>query len=326
MSLYAIVADIGGTFARFCRMNLDTLVMDKVAIYPSAEFASVEEVYLTYQSQQTLEDIKLAAFAVACPVLDDHVSLTNNAWHFSISSVKQRLKLHALQVINDFTAVAMSLQILASHQVQQVGQGQAEQNKVRVVLGAGTGLGLGYLVPTAQGFRAYADAGGHASFGASTEQEWFIYKELKKIYGHVSYERLLSGQGLEGLYSTLALFHKQDKQPLKAVDIIAKALAKEDDIALATVLQFFKILGAYAGDMALTFSAFGGVYIAGGIVPRLLSMMDIEEFRENFEAKGRFRDFNAKIPTFVITEPQPGLLGAAFYLKQALIGDSHVLS
>lgn len=326
MTPYAIVADIGGTFARFCRIHLDHLVMDKIAIYPCAEFESLDAVFLAYQKEQALEDIKLAAFAIACPVLGDCVSMTNCSWHFSVQALKESLQLEQLQVINDFIAIAMSLPSLAKHQVHQVGQGQVEDRKIKVVLGAGTGLGLAYLVPSRQGHVAYAGEGGHASWGAQTAQEWFIYNALKQHYGHVSCERVLSGHGLEDLYQALAAFHQKDQQPLTAAGIIAKALAQEDDIAQEAVLQFFKSLGTYAGDMALTFSAFGGLYIAGGIVPRLLSLIDASDFRANFEAKGRFREFNAKIPTYVITEPQPGLLGAALFLKQALIGERDVIS
>lgn len=326
MSSYAIVADIGGTFARFCRIHLDTLVMDKVAIYPCADFISLEAVFLTYQRAEALEDIKLAAFAIACPVLGDCVSMTNSAWHFSIQELKQRLHLEELQVMNDFNAISMSLPLLTTHQLHQIGQGKPSQAEVKVVLGAGTGLGLAYLIPGPEGYVAYAGEGGHASWGAQTQQEWFIYNELQEHYNHVSYERLLSGHGLEDLYKALAKYHEQDKPPLKAADIIAKAVAGQDDVAYAVVSQFFKSLGAYAGDMALTFSAFGGVYIAGGIVPRLLSLIDASDFRVSFEAKGRFRDFNAKIPTYVITEPQPGLLGAALFLKRALIGENYAIS
>jgi glucokinase len=155
------------------------------------------------------------------------------------------------------------------------------------------------------------------SWGAKTEQEWFIYGYLKKKYAHVSYERLLSGHGLENLYQALTALHQNERPPLSAAQIIPLALAQQCPVAELAVAQFFAILGAYAGDLALIFAAFGGVYIAGGIVPRLVSLLSHSDFRSRFEEKGRFSDFNAQIPTYVITAEQPGILGAAVYLKQS---------
>lgn len=325
-SSYAIVADIGGTFARFSRINLVSLVMDKVEIYPCAAFISLESVLMTYQAQQALGEIKHVALAIACPVLGDWVSMTNCHWCFSIQALKQKLDLIELKVMNDFNAIAMSLPVLAEHQIVQIGEGKAQSQQVKVVLGAGTGLGLAYLVPGLQGYIAFAGEGGHASWAAQNAQEWFIYNELKKHYGHVSYERILSGQGLENIYKALALFHQQDKPALKAAEIITQAIAQKDSLAQMTVAQFFVSLGAYAGDVALSFGALGGVYIAGGIAPRLLALIKGSEFRANFENKGRFAEFNLQIPTYIITAEQPGLLGAAISLQQALIGECHVVS
>lgn len=323
---YAIVADVGGTFARFSRVNLDDLVMDKIEIYPCAEFASLESVLIAYQTKHSLKKIKRVAIAIACPVIDDLICMTNCPWSFSIRNLKEKLGLAELKVINDFSAIAMSLPVLTSSDLIQIGEGHSEKTKVRVVLGAGTGLGVGYLVPNQNGHVAYADAGGHAGWGATTEQEWFIYSYLNKVYGHVSHERILSGQGLENLYKAIAAYHHQEAIPLKAAEIIALALAQQNTIAMETVAQFFTSLGVYAGNLALTLGAFGGVYIAGGIVPRLLPLMQQSKFRSCFEDKGRFRDFNAQIPTYVIIAEQPGILGAAVSLKQSMVGDFDVVS
>ena len=323
---YAIVADVGGTFARFSRVHLDTLVLDEVAIYCCAQYTSLESVLLTYQMQFGLDEIKRVAIAIACPIADDWVNMTNGPWQFSIRALKQKLHLHELKVINDFNAIAMSLPVLKTHQVRQIGHGQADNNKVKVVLGAGTGLGLAYLVPNGKGYVAFSGEGGHASWGAKTQREWFIYNELKQYYDHVSYERLLSGHGLENLYKALIRFHHQTLPPLQAPEIISQALSQQNSLAVETIVQFFSVLGVYAGDMGLTFGAFGGVYIAGGIVPRLLSLIEESNFRTNFEDKGRFSEFSAQIATFVITEEQPGLLGAAMSLKQNAIGECYVPS
>lgn len=317
-NLYAIVADIGGTFARFSRVRLDSLAIDAVEIYSCAEYSSLESVLLAYQRKHKLEHITQVAIAIACPVLDDVVCMTNAHWQFSINELQQKLALSELTVLNDFNAIAMSLPALAESELVQFGQGVADKNKTRVVLGAGTGLGVAHLVPHNQSHIAYGGEGGHVSWGAKTEQEWFIACYLNKMYGHVSYERLLSGQGLENLYRALTAFHQHDENPLSAAQIVALALAGESVVAEAAVAQFLAILGAYAGDLALIFAAFGGVYIAGGIVPRLFPLLKQSDFRVRFEEKGRFSSFNAQIPTYVITAKQPGILGAAVHLKQRL--------
>ncbi|BCA94103.1 glucokinase [Legionella antarctica] len=325
MPHYAIVADIGGTFARFSRVNLDNLHLDKIEIYPCSEFISLESVLMTYQTQHLLQDVRQVAIAIACPVINDVVCMTNCHWRFSIQALQHRLGLSKLAVINDFTAIAMSLPALENHEVIQIGNGHADVSKTKVVLGAGTGLGVAYLLPEKQGYKSYAGEGGHADWGAKTEQEWFIYSYLKTTYDHISHERLLSGQGLENLYQAIAAFHKKGVDPLSAAQIIS--LAKQQcPIAQASIGQFFASLGAYAGDLALTLGAFGGIYIAGGIVPRLLSLIQQSDFRARFESKGRFSDFNRLIPTYVVTAKQPGILGAAVYLKQSLVGEFDVVS
>lgn len=315
---YAIVADIGGTFARFSRVNLDNLAMDKIEIYSCASYNSLESVLLAYKEQHKLEEIKQVALAIACPVLDDVICMTNAHWRFSISELKHQLELTELYVLNDFNAIAMSLPVLSNQQILQIGSGHANPHGTRAVLGAGTGLGVAFLLADRGGYTAHAGEGGHISWGAKTEQEWFIYCHLKKKYEHVSYERLLSGHGLENLYQALAVMYQKDKPSIPASQIITLALAQQCTIAEAAVAQFFAVLGSYAGDLALIIAAFGGIYIAGGIVPRLISLLPSSDFRARFEEKGRFSDFNAKIPTYVITAEQPGILGAAVYLKQSI--------
>jgi glucokinase len=315
---YAIVADIGGTNARFSRVNLTSLLLDKVAVYPCATFASLADALVHYQQEQHLTELKHVAIAIACPVTGDEVSMTNFHWHFSISAMQRQLGLSRLLVMNDFTAVAMSLPALAANDKVQVGQGAVQQHLPMAVLGAGTGLGVAHLINVSGQFVPLPGEGGHVDWAAQTEQEWFIQQILTKEYGHVSPERILSGPGLEAIYRALALYRRLDVAPLSAGDIGSMALAGSSELASATVAQFFASLGSIAGDLALTLSAFGGVYVAGGIAPKLLPLLPASEFRSRFEAKGRFSAFNRQIATYIVTAPQPGLLGAAVYLKQSL--------
>lgn len=319
---HAIVADIGGTNARFSRVALDSLTLDKVAVYPCADFATLADALTHYQQQQQL-DLKHVAIAIACPVTSDQVRMTNFHWQFSIREMQQQLGLDALNVINDFTAVAMCLPALTEAQKHAVGAGTVQQGKPMAVLGAGTGLGVAHLIPLADKFIPLSGEGGHVDWAAQNEQEWFIQQQLSRQYGHVSPERLLSGPGLEAIYQALAVYRNQQITPLSAADIAQQALSNTSVLARDTVAQFFAALGSVAGNLALTLSTFGGVYIAGGIVPKLLPLLADSEFRARFEAKGRFAAFNRQIATFVVTAEQPGLVGAAVYLKQYLASDEY---
>lgn len=320
MAEYAIVADIGGTNARFSRVHLPTLQLDKVQVYPCADFATLSLALQYYREQFAITDLDHVAIAIACPVTGDLVKMTNFHWEFSIESVKAELNLAQFVVLNDFTAVAMSLPAIAEHELVKVGGGERDLTKPMTVLGAGTGLGVAHLIPTAAGYVPLPGEGGHTDWTVQTEQEWFIQRYLHKHFGHVSPERLLSGPGLESLYLALAAYQQLDVPAKSAAQIGQAALDGSCALSLATVQQFMASLGGLAGDLALFLSTFGGVYVAGGIMPRFISLVEQSEFRSRFEAKGRFQSFNARIPTYIVTAEQPGLLGCAVYLKQTMAG------
>lgn len=320
---YAIVADIGGTNARFSRVDLMNMDIDRIEVYRCADFSSLAGALTFYQQQQGSLSSRQIAIAIACPVTHDLVNMTNFHWTFSINEMKLELDLDHLHVMNDFTAAAMSLPSLPADKKIQIGVGCTDSTKPMVVLGAGTGLGVAHLIPTANGFIPLPGEGGHVDWTAQTEQEWFIQRFLANQYDHVSPERLLSGTGLENLYLAIAAYQKLSVTMLPAEEIARLALAGQSPLAIDTVAQFFASLGGFAGDLALTLSAFGGVYIAGGIVPKLLPLMHDSEFRRRFEAKGRFSGFNREIATYVVTDEHPGLLGAAVYLKQMMASKNH---
>lgn len=317
---YAIVADIGGTNARFSRVHLTTMALDQVKVYPCADFATLGQALGYYREQTGLAAIRHVAVAIACPVNGDLVKMTNFHWSFSIAAVKAELGLAEFIVLNDFTAVAMSLPAIASEQLVQVGGGERDLTQPMAVLGAGTGLGVAHLVPTAQGYLPLPGEGGHTDWTAQNEQEWAIQRYLSTQFEHVSPERLLSGPGLESLYLAIAAYRQQQVAAKSAADIGRDALNGSCELSQAVIAQFFASLGALAGDLALTLSTFGGVYVAGGITPRLIPLLSNSEFRSRFEAKGRFTAFNQRIPTYIVTAEQPGLLGCAVYLKQKLAG------
>jgi glucokinase len=322
---YAIAADIGGTNARFSRVDLLDFSIDEVEVYPCADFSSITDAFLFYQRKKEFTTLKQAAIAIACPVISDCINMTNFHWQFSINEVKRQLALDNLQIINDFTAQAMSLSALNTEDKIKIGQGVVDESRPMAVLGAGTGLGVAHLIPTASGVISLPGEGGHIDWSAHNEQEWFIQRFLTNHYGHVSTERVLSGSGLENIYLAIAAFINQPVATKSASEIANLALNDQCPIARAAVAQFFASLGSYAGDLALTFSTFGGVYITGGIVPKLLPLIGSSEFRKRFEEKGRLSAFNSQIATYVVSAPHPGLLGAAVYLKQKMASKDYGL-
>lgn len=317
---YAIVADIGGTNARFCRVDLQLLAIDLLEVYPCQNFAHFEEAFCHYRRTQALDALKQAVVAIACPVMGDKIRMTNLPWHFSIKALKGALNLNHLEVINDFCAIAMSLPLLQPEQRMAIGEGVPRPSCPRVVLGAGTGLGVAFLLKHRHGYAPISSEGGHVSWAPQTKLEHELHRYLSGCFGHVSVERLLSGPGLENLYLALASVEGICVPPTTAVEISHLALNDSNGLGARAVRQFFKSMADFAGDLALTMNSLGGVYLAGGIVPKLLPLLDQGVFRREFENKGRFTAFNRAIPTLAVTMEYPALLGAAAFIRQTKLG------
>jgi glucokinase len=260
------------------------------------------------------------AVAIANPVSGDQVRMTNYHWAFSIEEMRQRLHFDNLVVVNDFTALAMALPQLLPHQRRQVGGGAPVERSVMGLIGAGTGLGVSGLIPSEDGWIALGTEGGHASFAPRNEREIAILRYAWKTLPHVSFERLLSGPGLELIYRALADLGGQPDLGLDAPDITHRALVGHDPLCLDVIDSFCTILGTAAANLAVTQGALGGVYIGGGIVPRLGAHFDRSGFRARFEDKGRFSDYMKAIPTYVITAEDVTFMGAAEILRAQLSG------
>ncbi|KQY80252.1 MULTISPECIES: glucokinase [Roseateles] len=322
-----LLADIGGTYARF---TLETGPGDftqtaSLRCADHADFHAAVRAYLQSLSWQdgSPQQIAHAAIAIANPVEGDRVRMTNYHWQFSIDEMRQRLGLDTLVVVNDFTALAMALPRLADVDVRQVGGGQARRPSVIGLLGAGTGLGVSGLIPAGEGWIALGTEGGHVNFGPRDEREMdilkFAWKKLDPASNHVSYERLISGPGLELIYRALADRHGvAGAEPLQAPAITQRALDDGDALCLETLEVFCGLLGTAAANLAVTLGSLGGIYIGGGIVPRLGEYFDRSPFRERFEDKGRFRDYVSAIPTFVITAENATFKGASAILENQL--------
>ncbi len=320
-----LIADIGGTNIRIaiadknCQANYR-----EIATYHCAEFASLVEVLTLYiDNKQLNKNLINACLAIACPVDSDLISMTNLPWQFSQTELKKQLKLNSLTLINDYTAIAMAIPLLTDQQKVKIGGGEVDTSKPISVCGPGTGLGVANLIPIKisglNQWHCISGEGGHVDFAPVDELDIQILSYLKTIKQRVSYEQLLSGYGLEQIYQALFVINNEQnfieqKNKLSAQDISTKALAETCVICQQSLAQFCKILGSFAGNLALTMNSQGGVYIAGGIVPHFIDFLKISKFRERFESKGRLSPITVQTPTYVIIEQQPGLLGAAAFL------------
>lgn len=299
----ALLADIGGTNARFAL--LERGVIADVRTLPTARYPSLAEAALAYLAGRP---VAAAALAVAGPVTGDEIALTNLGWSFDRAGLAAALGVDALHVVNDFAAQALSLPHLTAADLAQIGGGVATDGP-KAILGPGTGLGVSALIPAGGGWLPLATEGGHATLPPTTPKEDAVVARLRARFGHVSAERVLSGPGLVNLYMALAEIDGTPA-PLAEPDAITAAGGTGDDaLATRTVGMFCDFLGTVAGDLALSVGATGGVYIAGGIVPRLGAEVAASGFRTRFEAKGRFAAYLRPIPTFVVTAEHPAFTG-----------------
>ena len=271
-----LIADIGGTYARFAlemaKGDFQHINSLRCADYPDFQ-ATVSAYLATVVATNPTIHVEHAAVAIANPVDGDQVSMTNYHWQFSIEEMRQRLGLDTLLIVNDFTALAMALPRLDASDVRQIGDGEPVQKSVIGLLGPGSGLGVSGLIPSGDGWISLGSEGGHTSFAPRDEREIAVLRYVWKQYEHVSFERLVSGPGLELIYRALADLAGVAPLALAAPDITQRALDQADAVCMDTLDVFCALLGTAAANLAVTLGAFGGIYIGGGIVPRLGSYL-----------------------------------------------------
>ena len=319
-----LVADIGGTNARFAYVAAGSDQVTHVATLRGADHAGPALAAKAYLAQlaQTLgpayDAPRAAAFAVATAVGDDRVEFTNSAWSFSNAATQRELGVDELLLLNDFEALALSLPRLGAAQVRPIGAltAPALGAGALAVIGPGTGLGVAGLKATRHGWVAIPGEGGHATLAASDDFEAALLAAVRRDHAHVSAERLLSGIGLPVLYGAVAAVLGQAVMPLAADAIFERGSSGADPVCSRTLDSFCALLGSFAGNVALVMGARGGVYIGGGIVPRLGERFAASRFRECFEAKGRFQAYLQAVPTLLITDTLAALSGAALALEQ----------
>ncbi|MCB1443431.1 MAG: glucokinase [Methyloceanibacter sp.] len=313
----ALVADIGGTNARFAIANLETLSLSDIRTFPTAEHATLADAIRAYLKDAP-ETVAHAGLAVAAPLREDTVKFTNAAWTFKQSTLAKEAGLEAAYVFNDFEAQAYALPVLSADELHSLHGGKAVENAPKVVLGPGTGLGVAGLVRSPSGWVPVPGEGGHQTFPAENERELALLERMRVGLERLSVERVLSGPGLADLYRAIAASYGFSDAGLSPAKVEQLAIGGEDEMAVEALNFFVQWLGRFAGDMALVFGARGGVYLGGGIAPKMLSRLEQDDFRQAFERKGRMSPYVEAIPIHVIVSDYPGLKGAAAGLRTKL--------
>jgi len=302
-----LVADIGGTGSRLALMAAAGPVATPVT-YINSEFDSFEAILSDFL-QQLPQQPACAALSVAGPVAGNRVMMTNLGWTLDSSVLAAQFGFAAVHIINDFAALAWATLELGPADLQQIGGGAAVAAGNRGILGPGTGLGVSGLVRAGQDWAVVAGEGGHVTLAATTAEEAQIIAQVTHEHGHCSAERLVSGPGLVTLYELNGGEHC-------APEAITRLAQEGDALALQTLELFSQLLGTVAADLALTLGARGGIYLGGGILPDIANLFAAGGFRERFEAKGRFTDYLADMPTYIICTPHPSFRGLFAYMRR----------
>ncbi len=314
-----LLADVGGTNARFAWQAGRNADITDLQVLPAADFATLADAMRYYLDRLGRGCPAQAAIAIANPIVGDQVRMTNHHWSFSIATLQAQFGLARLRVLNDFTALALALPSLGADERRQVGGSTPATGAAVALIGPGTGLGVSGLLPDGHGgWVPIQGEGGHATLAGRTPREHAVLQQLEALHGHASAERAVSGAGLADIHGALWALDtppgapRAAKPALAAADIVAGAVDRGDAGCCEAVELFCAFLGTAAGNLALTLGARGGVYIGGGIVPRLGRRFDQSAFRARFESKGRFANYLQAIPVYVIVANRsPALLGAA---------------
>lgn len=314
-----LLVDLGGTNTR-CALQAPGDEPHVVRKVKNRQYDGLESVLRQY-----LDDLppewrpRVAALAVAAPVQGSEVRLTNLGWQFSTESLRAALGLDRMVVVNDFTAVAMALPWLPPEALVKVGPGEPVPGRAKAVLGPGTGLGVSGLLPAGDRWIPLSGEGGHVTLPATDDREAAVIAMIRQRQGHVSAERLVSGAGLTNLYAALKTLAGGVVGEAVTPEEVGRLADEGDEVAREARGLFFDFLGTVAGNLAMSLGALGGVYVAGGIIPKMEKAFLASDFREKFEAKGRYREYMATIPTWLVTEPVPAFRGLAAILDGRML-------
>jgi glucokinase len=308
----ALVADVGGTNIRIAVDTEEGLQSPQQ--WQCAEFDTIEEALRCYLDTMETAPTR-AAIAVACPVEDDHIDITNQRWSFSIEQLRRSLGLEELRIVNDFVALAASIPRLEARDTQVIKSGTALEGAAIAIVGPGTGLGVSGLIATDQGWLTLSAEGGHSTLAATNPDEWAVVEVLSRKFGRVSNERILSGPGLVNLYRALCTLADKPAADLSPAEIVDGAENDSEGEEALAVRMFSGWLGLAAGDLVLSLGARGGVYLGGGVVPKMAHVFDRDYFVERFLDKGRLRNYVEPVPVHLLLNTQIALVGAAAILR-----------
>lgn len=316
-----LAGDIGGT-----KTNLGTFTLGKdrpepmaTDSYPSAESEDLETLIARFVKDHP-ESISAACFGIAGPVLKGECKATNLPWVVSEKAIMKRFGWEKVRLVNDLVATAYSIPVLKPDELAELNRGQRDREGSVGLVAPGTGLGISVMVRRAGGYHAVSSEGGHVDFAAQTDDQIYLFKHLRSRYGHVSIERVISGPGLYEIFLWLKELRGyvepdwltrrlQEEDPPKVISEVG--LARQDPICAEALDMFVFLLGAAAGNLALTVIATGGMYLGGGISPKILPKLRDGTFMNAFAAKGRFQELLRGMPVHVILNDKAALLGAA---------------
>jgi glucokinase len=327
---HVLLADIGGTNARFALADTTArmpLREDSVKKYAVADFPSLGDAAQHYLADGGTawaggEPVRSGVFAVAGRVEDGQARITNHPWVISAPRIREMIGFSALRLVNDFAAQSMAILALRDSDVVAVGgatwspETEAAADRTYAVIGPGTGLGVGILVVRDGHHWPLETEGGHVSFPPGTPEEIAILERLSAQFGRVSNERLVCGPGLVNIHRALSEIAGVDPGPMQPADVTAGAEAG-DARCMRAVDLFCAVFGAIAGDLVLTTGAWDGVFLTGGVVPKMLHALQHSGFRQRFEHKGRFSPNMARVPSMAVLHPHAGLLGCAVIARQS---------
>jgi glucokinase len=305
----AILGDLGATYARLALLHRGKI--GPITTVNVEDYSTPVDAIRAFLESASADRPTHATIAAAGPVVNDRIVMTNAPWVVDAGTITAAFGLSSTVILNDFAALAWALPALTVADVQQVGRGTAAAGAPLAVLGPGSGFGVAGLVRGQKEEIAVVTEGGHATLPADNEREEAIIRALREKFGHVSIERALSGSYLGALCTAVAAVDGLLDPGGDAPEIVSRALQRSCPASLATLELFCALLGSVAGNIALTLGAQGGVFIAGGLVPRFLDFFQRSTFRERFEGKGRLTEYLARVPTCVITHPHPAFLGLA---------------
>ena len=313
-----LLADVGGTNVRFALAQpaaVAPLMTESIRAFRVADFASLADAARSYVRALANKPTH-AVFAVAGRVENGHVKMTNHRWSVSSAQLQTDLTLESVHLINDFAAISMGLPLLQRDDVTAVGHGadviyRRTRPQTFCVLGPGTGLGISVLTVRQGRIETLQTEGGHVSFAPTSPEEIATLRQLMERFARVSIERVLCGSGLVNVYQAICAMDSIEVSPLAPEEITERARQLTDPACVRAVEMFCDILGSVAGDCVLSYGAWDGVYLAGGMLAPLLPWLQQGRFRLRFDNKGRFAQAVSRVPVALVTHPQPGLLGAA---------------